>query len=350
MAELEDQVVASKLEARPADFSRGMNTPLRRKSYVMFGLHVQSEFPLPISALAETPSCDPAWVFRRAPAQSGSPEPYGHVVAELRCDAPCHRGAVVVRVTRGQGGTWLWNEAVGMCHIAPGGRTVDISPRPGAEAPVLGLLLAGQVSVFMLHQLGCPTLHASAVVTERGAIAFLGPKGRGKSTMASGLLRRGATLLTDDVLPLRMMPDGVSGLPGLPLMKVWSQTAECSLGLGDELPSLMDNYDKKLLALEGRFPFASSPAPLRAFYLLDRYDPAIEGSTDVIIRRLGGRESLAALIEQVSFGAFLEPSEAALFLPFYAKLAAQAPVRVCRFPSGFAHQDKLCAAITADLE
>src|SRR5581483_7212251 len=163
-------------------------------------------------------------------------------------------------------------------------------------------------------------------------------------------LRRGATLLTDDALPLRCLPDGVCGGPGLPLMKVWQETAEHALGLAEALPDLTAAYEKKLLALDGRYAVATTPVPLRAIYVLDRYDPLARSDASPAIRRLSWRESATCLIAQTSYGAFLRPAEAARLLPLYARLVAQAPVRVLSYPTGFAHQEAVCARIMADLE
>jgi hypothetical protein len=270
-------------------------------------------------------------------------------VAETRCAAPCHDNRVVARVHRGRADAWFWFDSLGTSHVRPGAGTVDVYTADSADERALGLLLAGQVSVFLLHQSGTPTLHASAVATEHGAAAFFGPKGRGKSTMAASFLRRAATLLTDDVLALQVRDGVVEGVPGPALMKVWSATARHTLELSDELPNLMAGLDKKLLSLDGRYPLAVSAIPLRALYVLNRYDPDAAGSTSVSLRTLTSREGLAVLFAQISHGAHLEPAEVARFLPVYSRLLAQAPVRVLSYPDGFAQQEAVCERIMSDL-
>jgi hypothetical protein len=314
--------------------------------YSMYGCTVRSAVPLPLAPRPELEGDEPAWVFNRAEPGRPPPDPDGPLVARQRCE----HGSVNVAISRGPGGTWFWHRALGTCHVSPDARRVDVYPAPGADEALLGLLLAGQVSTFILHRLGYPCLHASAVVVGDGAVAFLGPKGQGKSTMAAAFLRRGATLLTDDALPLEATDSGVFGSPGLAMMKLWPEAAEGTLATGTELPCLAANLEKRLLAIGGRFPFAETAARIRGIYVLDRYDPCAAGRNDCRVRTMGGREGLAALIAQTSAGSFLQPDEVAALLPLYARLAAQAPVRVLSYPSGFEHQAAVHAAVLADLE
>jgi hypothetical protein len=313
--------------------------------YTIYGLRVRSDFRLPVGPLPDGPERAPDLVFRRAPAGRRAPDPDGPLVAAIPC--PLH--GVDLRVHRGPGGAWIWNHTLGMCHVLPGARQVDVYVDPQADERALGFLLLGRVSVFILHQHGYPTLHASAVVTTRGAVAFLGPPTQGKSTMAAAFLSRGATFLTDDVLPLHLRADGVYGIPSPPLMKVWQPAADGTLRLSEELPDLWDNSDKKLLALEGRFESAPAAVRLRALYLLDRYDPASADTTDIVPQKLSGQERMAAVLGHTSYGTFLLPREAGKWLPIYASLGAQVPVRRLHYPDGFEHQDMVYARILQDL-
>jgi hypothetical protein len=62
-------------------------------------------------------------------------------------------------------------------------------------------LLGGVFSVA-LHLQGLLCLHGSAVGIGGSAVAFLANKGGGKSTLATALCAAGATLITDDMLPV----------------------------------------------------------------------------------------------------------------------------------------------------
>jgi hypothetical protein len=319
------------------------------RRYSMFGIHVQSDIRLPIAPVAPQPGILPEWNFRRAATGQVPPIPDGPIVLEVACHAPCHDGRIAVRGYRGPGGLWLWNDLNGTYHIVPDARRVDTYPAPGVDEKNLALMLVGQVSALLLNQLGYPCLHSSAVATEYGAVVFLGPKGQGKSTMVSCFLQRGGVLLTDDILPLQVEQGEVVGIPSLPLMKVWPETAEHALRISGVLPNLDESVDKKLLLLQGRFPFAERPSRLSAIYLLDRYDPGSAGRGDIVTRDLSAREGVAALLAQTPHRSFLRPNEIATFLSIYARLVAQAPVRRLSFPNGFAYHESIHQQIMAEV-
>ena len=319
------------------------SAPAGLRRYAMYGLGVASEVELPFTPLAEPGGDAPDLVVSRRAGPP--PPPDGPLIAAQ----PCAVHGTDFEVRRGPGGTWLWHRAIGTCHLHPDLRHIDAYPDGAADARAVALLVAGPAVIAALQQRGRPILHAGAVLTARGAVAFLGPHGQGKSTMAAAFLRRGATLLTDDALPLLEREGAVYGAPGLPLMKVWPGTAEHALALPDDLPNLLAATEKKLLALEGRYPYAGRPERLAAVYLLERYDPGVAGEEAIELRRLSPRDGLTALLGQTSNQAALLPADLARFLPVYARLAAQAPLRALRYPHGFRHQDAVHAAIMADL-
>jgi hypothetical protein len=318
----------------------------RSHCYAIYGMHVQSDIRLPVVPLPSGDTRPPHLVFRLSEPGRSAPEPEGPVVARSYCE---HGDLIGVR-SLGPGGNWIQIPGIGMFHIAPNARHVNVYPEAEVEEQILGLVLAGQISIFILYQMGYPCLHASAVLTERGAIAFLGPKGQGKSTMAASFLRRGASLLTDDALPLKQQEDGIYGIPSLPIMKLWRETARCALQLKEELPNLAADLEKKLLTLDGRFQYAPAPARLRAVYVLARYDPVTTDGAAITIQPLRPREAFAAILAQITGSRLLQPAEGPCFLTLYTRLLAQAPVRQLRFPSGFEHEEAVHAQIGADLE
>lgn len=318
--------------------------------YRAFGLRISSDIRLPIPALQPAAGELANLTFRYATTTDPVRFPKGTLLGEVRCNCERHRGRTTTQAYRGHDGTWVWNEGIGICHLAPDARTVEVYPDAAVDERLLGLVLAGQISIFALHHLGYPCLHTSAVITDRGAIAFLGPKGQGKSTMAASLLRRGARLLTDDILPLLARSDGVYGVPSLPLMKLWQSSVEGTLELDEELPNLTTGLDKKLLTLDGRYGFARTLERVRAVYVLERYDPGFADKPGIAFRALSRRDSLTTLLAQTSMRQFLLPPDVARLLPAFARLVAQAPVRVLRYPHGFGYRDAVCSRILADLE
>ena len=67
---------------------------------------------------------------------------------------------------------------------------------------------------------GFELLHASAVQTEAGVVAYLGARGGGKTSLAAEHLRRGSPMFCDDILALDDGGPEVMGAPGPPLMNL----------------------------------------------------------------------------------------------------------------------------------
>jgi hypothetical protein len=273
----------------------------------------------------------------------------GTYLSQVRCYAPCHNGGVVGTVERGPTGAWFWYEGYGTFHISGQLDQITVYSDNDCDDDRLGLMLCGPITVGMLHMLHVPSLHASAVSTARGAVAFLGVNGRGKSTMAAYFLRRGATLLSDDVLPLWENERGFAAGPGLPLMKLWPEAVECALQVSDDLPSVATNQQKKLVTLNERYPFAEMPLPLRAVYVVDRYDALSESAPAIEISSVRGHDRLMALFAHTSHKEVLLSSEQQRLLAFYSRLVSAIPVRTVRYPSGFEHQARVYEQVLRDL-
>src|SRR2546422_4756257 len=93
--------------------------------------------------------------------------------------------------------------------------------RRGTRPPIVAHLFLSQVLPLALSQQGRLVMHASAVATPHGAVAFLGAAGQGKSTLSASFVRRSFPLLTDDGLLL--VEDGatLAGVPSYPEIRLW---------------------------------------------------------------------------------------------------------------------------------
>jgi hypothetical protein len=100
---------------------------------------------------------------------------------------------------------------------ADGHQIRHLAPRDVDRAAV-ALDLIGTVLPFSLHRGGAWCVHASAVQTPSGVIAFVAPRGTGKSTLAAVCAQAGCALVADDVVVMRVDGQGVTVTPaGLPL-------------------------------------------------------------------------------------------------------------------------------------
>ena len=148
------------------------------------------------------------------------------------------------------------------------GREIIIEPAPGVEESLLRLFILGTSLAMLLHQRGeAIILHASVVKVSGQAVAFVGVKGQGKSTMAATLHARGHHLVADDILAIDLRRPKPLALPGFPYLKLWPD-ALASLGFSPEsLPRLRPELDKRGYRLPKGFSYTS--VPLRRIFVLN---------------------------------------------------------------------------------
>jgi hypothetical protein len=144
------------------------------------------------------------------------------------------------------------------CHPFVGGRT-DVIP----------IVTTGTIMAFILAMGGRCVLHGSAVERGGNALAFVGASGQGKSTMAALFCAAGASLVTDDVLPLEF--ELVAGEADA----VHCLRSSNEIRLREKSASLADRFDQRTgvrVTADERFavePLASALArsPLTAVVL-----------------------------------------------------------------------------------
>ncbi|MGO9660512.1 MAG: hypothetical protein ACLP7F_19440 [Acidimicrobiales bacterium] len=92
------------------------------------------------------------------------------------------------------------------------GRRVTCYRDPAAR-DLVAILVAGSLVAYLLSSSGRLVLHASAVEVDGSALAFVGPSGQGKTTVATLLCAEGYPLVSDDLLPVDPGPQGVTCAP-----------------------------------------------------------------------------------------------------------------------------------------
>jgi hypothetical protein len=113
-------------------------------------------------------------------------------------------------------------------YLARDGATIDVAAEQGADAGAVDLFLNGTARAALIHQRGELPLHAATLVPPRGngAVAFCGPSGIGKSTLAAELSRRGWLLIADDTT--RLTFDGTQAIAwrGRGTIKLWRDACQ----------------------------------------------------------------------------------------------------------------------------
>lgn len=113
-------------------------------------------------------------------------------------------------------------------------------------------------------------LHGSAVSLPAGAIAFLGPKHFGKSTLATALTTAGARLIGDDLLVGSPGPPATVR-PGVGSVRLWADMAS-ALPLASISNRCIPGV-KTTVTDFAEHALATSPATLRAVYILSPVAP-----------------------------------------------------------------------------
>jgi hypothetical protein len=240
----------------------------------------------------------------------------------------------------GEAGYRIAGPLYGASAIAADGLRLQGSPGEGGIAAWQRLLVA-QALPFVAVMRGLEVLHASAVATGFGAVAFSGPSGSGKTSLALAMRRQGATLLADDVLAVERLGEELIAHPGAPVTGVELGEAERLRGDGVDLGEVLAANPREQVA---RAALADAPQPLRALFLLERsprggqpcFEPApdpqllLASTFNLVLAspaRLAGLLEVCAIlagqrVERVVFGPEVGP--AALAVAIEARLE-QAP-------------------------
>lgn len=194
----------------------------------------------------------------------------------------------VVRVARSRNGCGFRYADGTRAWIDAAGANVWCTWPSSASLEDTCTYLAGPVLSLLLRIRGELAFHASAVQVGDRAIAFAGPHGAGKSTLAAALAAAGCPLVTDDVLHVRVEGSGWMAEPFVSMLKLWPDGAALALGAHAELPAIAAGWDKRALRPGGRIAATDRRLPLAAIACL-----APRGSATAIERM----SSAAALVQ-----------------------------------------------------
>ncbi len=203
-------------------------------------------------------------------------------------------------------------------------RAITVRPDPRAADGNWYLLLAGSGMAHALAADGHSCLHASAVEVDGSAIAFIGPSGKGKTTLAALLCGSGARAVTDDVLRCEVVGDAALCFRGGARLRLRPQAAV----LADALESAVLTADGRTAGLGEltdmeKMPVAALvvPGPSR-------------DSGQLSVRRLRGREAAAELLRSPRLAGFIDPALTTRHLDLCHQLAARVPVLEATVPWG----------------
>jgi len=213
-----------------------------------------------------------------------------------------------------------------------------------AFADVCACLLGPAVFGLVLQLQGRTSLHASTVVIDGLAVAFLGPSEAGKSTTAAKFAQLGYGVLAEDVLSFLPDNNEFMATPGYPVIGLRPQSVEMLHSRADTSSCRPAGEDKLCLDLQpGAYRIEAEPKPLAAIYVLKaRKD-------DESAPYLEPLEPHRALLELVpnTLGQFDAECRARNF-SFLAQLARAVLVRQMIPHCNLGRLEKMCELIAGD--
>jgi len=220
---------------------------LRKHSYTLAGLSVESDFAIPELPRGRTGAeADVRIRLGKVPARLKGARP--HPVFDAIATAYLLHGVGVAR------------------YLVRNGREVTVEPAKDADMRAVRVFLLGPCLRALCHQRGLVPLRASAVEVGGQAVALAGPSLSGKSTLAAHLQRAGFPVLADDVCILGLdAAERPVVLPSVPRLRLWGDALRrLGIGPGERRP---DRADIRRFSVP--FPPVLDPRPLARVYLLD---------------------------------------------------------------------------------
>jgi hypothetical protein len=173
--------------------------------------------------------------------------------------------------------------------LVTGGERIEYWAEPGADPAAVEAMLQGGVLGALLHQRGDLPLHATTLVSPDGsrAVAIAGHSGAGKSTTAYALVRRGWTLVSDDLTRITIEEGKAVAWPGRDRIRLMEDACG-RFGIATASLAPVPNWPGKFLVGARRW---DRPARLATLVALER------GEGSFGLERLQGGGVVQALLE-----------------------------------------------------
>lgn len=160
------------------------------------------------------------------------------------------------------------------------------------DAATLEHVLVDQILPRVLSHFGELMVHASALTVSGRHVLFTGQSGRGKSTLAGLLQRKGHVVLSDDCVQLVANGTGFDTVPTYPSLRLYADSLEQLFPGLDGTEPVASYSEKRRVPIEAA-KVAEDAGPLAALYLLG--DPE-EADESVRITPLSPAETCQALL------------------------------------------------------
>lgn len=200
-------------------------------------------------------------------------------------------------------------------------RRLSVCVAPDVDPQVAELLLTSSALSFLLELRGHCVIHASAVVHRGRAVAFIGPSGSGKSSLAAALCAMGAPLLSDDVLRIHSR-----------------NTPHCNRGslalrLRSEALSLIELFPEATRSIDERFVVRALPASQATYPLACLLAP--EPGLQLRMNPLSGVDAFDAVLKAARIASWCSVARATSQFEALARVANTTSVYRLVLPPSF---------------
>lgn len=181
--------------------------------------------------------------------------------------------------------------------VSNNGQQIVCIPSKGIPSNTISHLLLNQVIPLIINLKGGEAIHASAVLTEKGVIAFSGNTRTGKSTVAGSFLCAGYSLMSDDCLVLLEKDQGIYALPAYPGLRLWEDSLDWLFGNNGNRKSVAHYTTKQRVCVEKNpGAYCDEPQPLRRVYAIAEPSETKKGD-DIVIEALSPLDSIMELVK-----------------------------------------------------
>ena len=218
--------------------------------YILCGLKVESDLAFPELTPWEGPEDRPFDIeFRLGPVESHW-DP-GERGVKFHADGP---DKITFQI-----------EHAGRILVENGSRVV-FDPFDPADEDRVRVTSIGTTQSMLWYQRGNLPLHASALLVDGRAIAIGAHSHSGKSVIAAALVKRGCSLIADDMMVLDQSTQPPLVLPGYQKLRLWQDACE-QLGFMDQTIANAHFVPGKFV-LKTNASSARAPVPLTDIFIL----------------------------------------------------------------------------------
>ena len=225
---------------------------------------------------------------------------------------------------------------------------IHCCPLPEVPIETVRHLFLDQVLPLLLSRRGRIVMHASAIATGDGALAFIGKSGHGKSTLAAHFAQNRFSILCDDAMVLMEQAGEKMVVPSYPSIRLWPDTLSALFDARTPTTGVAHYTEKRRLPLGANV--ASEPVALRRIYILSTKEECTdkEAAGPVQVERLTPSE---AMIELSRYTYLLDVTDRRdLRRTFHqlAPLAESIPCYRLYIPYDFSRLPEVCEAVMAE--